>query len=175
MNLDEYDLFRTNKCSLRECSRDDSKPDHVQYMTDSMLNVVNFDMVKRKYTNGLGHSEDDAASVDTLMQRGKDVVFVEFKNGKVNNRNLNDKIRDSLLIFLDITGEKLSDMRDHAIFILVSNEKDNQSKHQIGNTFMRKGGQELVLHGVEKWETLYFQEVHTYNKSEFADYLNEKQ
>lgn len=171
MKLDDYPIFSRNKCSLKECSRDDHNPSDIQYMTESGLQAVNFDFVKREYANCLHHSEDHVASVDTVMQKDDHIVFIEFKNGTVQNRNISDKIRDSLLIFMDITGQHLSDMRRQAEFILVSNEKKNQSKNSIGKDLMKKGNQEFRLHGLGKYETLYFRRVHTYGQAEFDQYL----
>lgn len=43
IKLDDYDIFRENKKSLRELSKDDSDPNDVQYMTDVPMDAVDFD------------------------------------------------------------------------------------------------------------------------------------
>ena len=101
IDLNDYPIFRENKETLRETSKDDSNASLVHYMTDSEMEVVNFDQVKRCYVNALGLSENNASSVDALVQFADCIAFVEFKNGKVNNRNVKDKIRDSLLMFTE--------------------------------------------------------------------------
>lgn len=53
------------------------------------------------------------------------IAFVEFKNGRVKNQNVKNKLRDSLLIFLDVTGKTISYTRKHADFIVVYNAEEN--------------------------------------------------
>ena len=53
----------------------------------------------------------------------------------------------------------------------MSNEKKNQSRNDIGKDLMKKGNQEFRLHGLGKYETLYFRRVHTYDQAEFDQYL----
>ena len=92
-------------------------------MTESQIEAVNFDKFKTKYTNDLRLSEECAASADALLQTDTGLAFVEFKNGKVNNRNVKDKIRDSLLLFCDFTQKTISYTREHVDFIVVYNEE----------------------------------------------------
>lgn len=105
INLELYSILWDNRESLRETSKDDSDPNDIQYMTSSETEVVNFDLVKRCYVNGFGLSEDAITSVDAIVPLEDRILFVEFKNGKVNNRNIKDKARDSLLVFLEIIGK----------------------------------------------------------------------
>ena len=87
INLDDYPLFRDNKDTLKKLSKDehDGKESNAIYMTQSELLAVDFDKVKRIYANTLGHSEDDAFSVDGLSHTENELVFIEFKNGKFQN------------------------------------------------------------------------------------------
>ena len=154
-------------------------------MTDSLLEVVDFDLVKRRYLNGLGMSEDRAASVDALVVKGDVIVFIEFKNGKVNNRNVKDKIRDSLLIFNDITEKNLTYTRNKAELIVVYNEEKNPLPNQLRKEKMQetpsriaiaehlfsKANQEFIRFDLERYENLYFKAVHTYSKDKFSEYL----
>jgi len=52
---------------LKQTSMDDSIKDEIQYMTESQMEVIDFDMVKRYYANSLGCSEECAASVDAIF------------------------------------------------------------------------------------------------------------
>ena len=102
-------------------------------------------------------SEECAASVDALLETDENIAFVEFKNGKVNNRNIKDKIRDSLLLFCDLTKQTISDTRKNLDFIVVYNEEKNPLPNQfkkqavsdapsriaIGKYFLGKGNEEL--------------------------------
>ncbi len=107
MNLKDYWQFNNGKVrtSLQSVSAGGSDGDHKQFMTDSDAEVVNFDLVKRAYMNSFGASEDDAKSIDALFQADissveDDAIYmVEFKNGKIESRDIDRKSRDSVLIF----------------------------------------------------------------------------
>jgi len=186
INLEQYPLFAENKATLKQTSMDDSIKDEIQYMTESQMEVIDFDMVKRHYANSLGCSEECAASVDALFTANNDrIVFVEFKNGKVNNRNIKDKLRDSLLIFSDVTRKTASYTREHADFIVVYNAEKNSgavkqqqkelpvspSRVAIGNWVCAKAKEELVLFDLGKYAPIYYRMVHTYSRKQFEEYL----
>lgn len=185
MNLNDYTLFRDNKTTLKETSKDDSDKMNVQYLTESNLSVVDFDRVKTCYANQYGCSEEAVASVDALTVWKNQIAFVEFKNGKVNNRNIKDKLRDSLLIFGDITGSTVLTARENAVFIVVYNQEknplpnqqkkektqDSVSRNKIGDYIAGKANKELILFDLERYMGLYFREVHAYTQEQFADYL----
>lgn len=184
MDLDQYELFAENKTTLMKASEDDSG-DAVCYMTESKVEAVDFDMVKRHYANARGCSEECAASVDALLSDHNTVAFIEFKNGRVNNRNIKDKLRDSLLIFLDITGKTVSYTRENAELIVVYNRDKNagqmkqkngdmllsESRIAIGKYFKAKANEELVLFDIGKYAPIYYNKVHTYTAEEFEQYL----
>lgn len=186
IDLKSYNIFVKNKKTLKETSKDDSNPADIQYMTESELEVVDFDMVKRDYVNTLGLSEDNAASIDAVVQFEDHIAFVEFKNGKVNNRNIKDKARDSLLIFSDITKKSTTFTRDKVDFIVVYNSEKNPLPNQmkkaklqespsriaIARHFMEKAQKELILFDLERYEKLYFRKVHTYSTDMFEKYLS---
>ena len=92
---------------------------------------TNFDLVKQKYLNNLGHSENDAQSVDALTQTEKAIVFIEFKNGRVHNSDVKTKIRDSLLIYCDITKSTISTTRADSVLVLVYNLESNPIPNQL--------------------------------------------
>lgn len=186
IDLEQYPLFAENKTTLKQTSMDDSMKAEIQYMTESQQEVIDFDMVKRHYANSLGCSEECAASVDALFSTNDDrIVFVEFKNGKVNNRNVKDKLRDSLLIFSDVTGKTVSYTREHADFIVVYNKEKNfgavkqqqkdlslsPSRVAIGNWVCAKAKEEFVLFDLGKYATIYYRTVHTYSREQFEEYL----
>ena len=183
-----YDVFSDYKSTLKECSKDNSDPKNVKFMTESQLEVINFDGIKTKYTNDLALSEICAASVDALLQMDEDLAFVEFKNGKVDKRNVKDKARDSLLMLCDLMKRTISYTREHLDFIVVYNEErnpqpnqlkkqavlDSPSRTAIGKYFLSKGNEELIRFDLERYKHLYFREVHTYTKAEFDKYIEEK-
>ena len=185
INLDSYAIFRDNRKTLRETSKDDSNPNDIQYMTSSETEVVNFDLVKRHYVNKLNLSEEVATSVDAIALLEDGILFIEFKNGKVNNREIKDKARDSLLIFLEIIGENIAFSRSNVDFVVVYNlEKnplprqvqkgqlqDTPSRVSIADHFMGKARKEFICFDLERYERLYFRNIHTYSKKRFEEYL----
>lgn len=187
INLNDYKIFSSNISNLKELSKDDSDKDNIFYMTDSLKGAVDFDAVKTDYLNGMKKSEECATSVDGIFKTSKHMVFVEFKNGNMKNekRKVKDKIRDSLLMFCDITGKHIADTREWLEFILVYNIDKNPIRNQsvkntvqesysrleIAKYFTNKAKEEFIRFDLEKYKTLYFKDVHTYSKSEFDEYL----
>lgn len=185
----DYKIFSDNLSNLKEISKDDSDKENIDYMTDSLKEAVNFDAVKTEYTNGLNLSEENATSVDGIFEMSNHLIFIEFKNGNMKNqkRSVKDKIRDSLLIFCDITGKQVKDTREWLEFILVYNVEKNPMPHQvtkeetevqesvsrtnIAKYFSSKAKKEFIRFDLEKFKDLYFYDVHTYSKEEFAEYL----
>lgn len=169
------------KSTLKELSLDNSNKDDIKYMTESELQAINFDLVKRKYANNLGLSEEKAHSVDAIVIIKKQNLdcFIEFKNGKIDGktkRNIRDKIRDSLLIYGDIALKNVSYTRKNTIFVLVYNEEKNgrgKSLDKFTSHLMNKAQTEEKRFGLEKFENLYFKEVHTYTEKQFDNFLKE--
>lgn len=185
INLELYPILLDNRKSLRETSKDTSDPNDIQYMTSSEMEVVNFDLVKRHYANGFGLSEEVVTSVDAIVPFENGILFVEFKNGKVNNREIKDKARDSLLIFLEIIGEDLAFSRGNIDFVVVYNLEKNPlprqgqkgqlqetpSRVSIANHFMEKAKKEFICFDLERYERIYYRNIHTYSKERFEEYL----
>ncbi len=192
INFDDFEIFRENLSTLRKLSMDDSDALGIQYMTDSEMEAVDFDAVKTEYMNQLGLSEENAASIDAIVDHmgNRNIIFIEFKNGNMKNekRKVKDKIRDSLLIFNDITGKNITYSRQWIDFILVYNlEKnpvpnqltkrsvqDSASRYEIAKYFLGKGNKELIRFDLERFEKLYFRSVHTYSKKEFEIFLQKQ-
>lgn len=164
------------KTTLKETSKDDSDKNNIVYMTNSDLSVTNFDLVKTKYTNSLKLSEENATSVDALVQKDGIVYFIEFKNGVLKSsvkRDVREKIRDSLLIYNDIKNITITDNRNSAIFILVYNEDKNKNKSEpVVDPVMKLAKQEIISFGMDKFKNLFFKEVHTYTEAQFEAFLN---
>lgn len=171
------------KSTLKEASKDNSDKDNIVFMTESDLEVISFDAIKTKYANALNLSEDVAHSVDALLVKEQnldnDIFFIEFKNGKVDGkikRNIANKVRDSLLIYNDIQTVSISDLRKHAVLILVYNESKNIEGHHrdyIAQSVMSFAKEELIRFDLERFKHLYFREVHTYTENQFEEFLKE--
>ena len=185
IKLELYPILLDNRESLRETSKDDSGPNDIQYMTSSETEVVNFDLVKRHYVNGFGLSEDAITSVDAIVPLEDRILFIEFKNGQVNNRNIKDKARDSLLVFLEIIGENIAFSRSNIDFIVVYNLEKNPlprqvqkgqlqetpSRDSIADHYMGKAIKEIICLDLERYQRLYNRNIHTYSKERFEEYL----
>lgn len=191
IRMEECKIFTNCMSELKELSRDSSKSEPDCYMTESAFMAINFDKVKTRYLNDLKLSEESASSVDGILQNDNEIIFVEFKNGKMKNEKskVRDKIRDSLLIFCDITQSTISDIRKFGTFILVFNEEKNPISQQgkgeinpqetapslvkIAEHFSDKAKEEFIRFGFEKYKKFCFKEVHTYSKERFETYIKE--
>ena len=177
INIDDYPLFASNRSTLKETSKDDS---NTEYMTESEMEVINFDKVKEDYVKNL--SVKGVASLDTLAVYKDRLELIEFKNGCLVKREkeeklerIGNKIRDSLLLFCDIVNKNISHTRNHVDFILVYNEFKNPitSKEIIALRVTQRGGGEFIRFGLEGFEGLYFRDVHTYTEKQFKAHLGE--
>lgn len=184
MDFESYRILQDNRESLKETSKDDSDPSDIKYMTSSEKLVVNFDLVKRYYVNALGRSENTITSVDAIVPLENRILFVEFKNGEVNNRNVKDKLRDSLLVFLDIIEKNINFSRENIDLVVVYNLERNPfprkkqkgelqetpSRVAIADYVMEKAQEEFIRFDLERYKRIYFRDVHTYSKEQFDEY-----
>lgn len=177
-------IFKKNMSTFKETSydKDGEKPG---YMTDSQIQVINFDKVKDCYIKNLALSNTPCSNDALYFGKDNKIFFVEFKNGVLDERprrnfNICKKIYDSLLIFNDIVNKNISFCRENLYFILVYNESKNRreacrteqeesSKAIISKKIHKKAKKKFVRFGLDRFEKLYFKEVFTYTESEFED------
>lgn len=180
----KFGIFEKHKDTLMNLSVDSSRNEP---MTTSRLQAVNFDKVKTVYLKSLDPSGECAKSVDALLINSSRRVLIEFKNGQVKSNEIKTKIRDSLLIFCDITGETISKLRKTLQFVLVYNPvacpistqemkqnkiQESQSRDAIAKYTFSKSGEEYIRFDLERFKSFYFKAVHTYTKQEFEVFLN---
>lgn len=172
ISIDGFPLF-SERDTLHNLSKDTAS-DPVAYMTDSDWSAVSFDRVKTKYMNDLGLSEENAKSVDALLQNEKETVFIEFKNGKTSNisKSIKDKVRDSVLMFTDITKCDLEYLRKNVSLVVVYNEDNDKARLEVSKGILALGNEELIRFDLERYKNFLFKRVHTYTKAEFSNYLN---
>lgn len=183
IELKAYEIFKDSVATLKEVSLD---TEHGESMLNDTVDVINFDRVKRKYTNQLGHSENDASSVDALAYNEDTLFFIEFKNGQVKNNDIKNKIKDSLLIFNDIVQKNISYTRKCTELIIVYNLESNPMPHQyekknssdsaligISKHVAKLAGKEFIRFNTERYQSLYFKAVHTYTVSEFKLFMQD--
>lgn len=121
-----------------------------------------------------------------FCKKGNLECFIEFKNGnlKKETKSIREKIRDSLLIFCDITSKTISYTRANVILIVVYNELntkmprdpkrkicESESMGAIKDFLVDKSKSEIILFDLDKYERLYFKEVHTYTVDQFENYV----
>lgn len=177
-------IFKKNMSTFKETSYD-KDGEEPGYMTDSQIQVINFDKVKDGYIKNLALSNTPCSNDALYFGKDNKIFFVEFKNGVLDERprrnfNLCKKIYDSLLIFNDIVNKNISFCRENLYFILVYNESKNRreackteqeesSKAIISKKIHKKAKKKFVRFGLDRFEKLYFKEVFTYTESEFED------
>ncbi len=178
---DKVELFKNNLSSFKETSKD-TDSGNVVYMTQSEVQVVNFDKVKEKYIKGM-KLKGTPCSIDALyISETGEYSFVEFKNGVMKAEkiyNVYNKIYDSLLIFNDIIQTNISFCRENVNFILVYNgsknpeegtsESNDSSRVKIAKHFTNKAGKHFVRYNMDKYKKIYFKDVFTYTEEEFEN------
>lgn len=121
-----YDEFIAITTSLKETSKDPSRPD--AYMTELEHEVINFDEVKNRYLRDLNPRPCDIPlSNDALIKKDDKWIFIEFKNGVITNRENGEvkmKLFESILMFLDLIDKTIEYSRQNVIYVLVFNEQE---------------------------------------------------
>ena len=188
ININNYKFFKNNLSTLKEISKDDSET-IVEYMTESILPVVNFDGVKTEYLKSFHLSDELAKSCDGLLCLNDKDIFIEFKNGKsINAYEIKIKIKESLLILTAIIApDEIFEIKNKGAFILVYNKDKNPiTKQEIKQKGIQEspsrdfliryslniGGKEFIRYGLEKFDK-FFNEVHTYCQEDFEKYIKQ--
>ncbi len=176
----DVDIFKQCFDCLKETSKDASDKKHVNYMTNSEIETINFDKVKDCYISKYGFVNFGYCSIDALLvykSTPNKAAFIEFKNGDISKtRALNEvknsvckKIRDSVLILLHLLGKDIKFVVENIDFILVYNDNHQTS---IGNhiTSLAKESP-FTRFKFGNFERVYFRKVYTLSKEQFEEYL----
>lgn len=182
--FNDIPIFKDCMTTFKETSydKDGKEPG---YMTNSEIQVINFDKVKNCYVKDMSLSSIPCSNDALYIGKNNKIFFVEFKNGDLEKNkkmvfNVYNKIYDSLLIFNDIVHQNISFCRENLYFILVYNESKNSSeeretkqedspKAKISKSIHNKAKKKFVRFGFDKFEKIYFKEVFTYTESEFEN------
>ena len=183
------ELLMRCECSLSDVSLDDQN--NVS-MVNSDKKVYNFDLFQTRYFH-LFNQRKPLASLDALVENEDDWYFIEFKNGKYDNKvgkSIKEKISPSLLTFLDVIGETLTFSRKNINFVLVYNAHKNKaygnlmSKDEIQSSEERNKikihlkslskNKSFCLFGLSRYKSVYFRDVFAYNELEFLRFIEEK-
>lgn len=140
---------------------------------NSSYKGINFDKVKEEYCKK--HKTKESQSNDSIFTLNGQDYFVEFKDTEeLDGKDLHRKIRDSLLIYLDIIDEKLSIARESLGYILVykKNMEYYNVKRKIKNLADHKDKGERDVCSIRKnCLGLYFNDVKFMGPQEFLDAL----
>jgi len=187
IDIEKNDLFENSKSTLRKTSMDGPGGSNAkQYMSESDLEVYDFDKIKRKHTGALHVSHPKSSDAFYINKTQSEMFLIEFKNGRLGKigqcdsckrefygkREVWIKIFDSLLILAELLSISISDARNKLGYILVYNDDKNPlseegteaiGKYVIGD----RGEDKFVVFGLGRFEKLYFKSVHTVTKDEF--------
>lgn len=87
IRYNEIEIFRNNISTLKRTSLDDENTVK-QYMTDAEVSVIHFDRVKKAYVRSLEPKPKFLPCSSDALYIGREgsVSFIEFKNGKINDK-----------------------------------------------------------------------------------------
>ena len=185
INIGEHPILKKYINTLKETSLD-GESSIAEYMTESQIEVVDFDKVKEEYAGNL-HLSIRPTSNDALhIAAGSNDTFIEFKNGSLwqekKRAEVRSKIYNSVLMLTDIIGENISYTRKHLNYILVYNEtknpdeeninektevQDSQAREEISKSIFKLAKDRKIGFGLDKFKGYCFKEVATYTKEEF--------
>ncbi len=173
-------IFEECKDTLRKTSKDDDGFSLLENQNFEKIDdvVINFDLVKQKFCNSNNTTEECFKSADALIYSNKSgkIQFVEFKNGKVENPNVKSKLKDSLLIFLEIADKRLEFSRENLDYILVYNPDKLKSKTEspamdgFGNTLGQHAKKEVIKFGLGIYKGFCYKDVFTFSPKDFMSY-----
>ena len=137
--------FRDCGTTLHKASYDS---DQKEYMCDSSMQIFNFDGLKKWYVKKyMPKQAQKPCSNDALWLDVDHAVFIEFKNGKIDEEGNNKiifKVYDSLLMLFDDKfdlsycrpdfKQNISYTREHMDYILVYNADKYDEDHHTTQT-----------------------------------------
>ena len=143
-----------------------------EYMTESSLEVINFDKVPNEFSRGK-HWAGVPKSNDALYIDSPLWTFIEFKNardGKLDQVDIYRKIYDSIMMLLELgIVPDMDFVRNHIGYILVCRAKKPKNLAVIHNYAQNRAKSETILFGLRKLKDYLLAEVHTYSPEEFEE------
>lgn len=165
------DVFADLCCSLKRTSKDDTNG---QYMTESKLQVINFDRVPKIYAKGKNWKGVPKSNDALYIDHNGQWYFIEFKNGQIRKDEIYRKIYDSIIMSLELGAvSNLDFIRQNCQYILVYNDEKisgiqhSVSRTDISNYVFSLAKTEKKLFGVQDFEQYLIKEAHTYTIDEF--------
>lgn len=157
-----------------------SKDQDVTFV-ESNFKGINFDKVTAQYfiNNRVGDAEGEKKNKGSYPSKSNDSVveynnmdyFVEFKNSMYpKKKELYGKIRDSMLVYLDIMDEKLSYARKNLGYILVFQKHEGFNRFENGLKNLAKEKMEYASIRTN-CKGVYFKDVLFMSAEEFKKFV----
>lgn len=197
MRLLEYtDYVKTLKEISIDTSRKDEEGNSI-YMTSCLKEAVDFDDFLEKYFKMNNEKVRKPESVDVYCLLDEKPCFIEFKNGKVDRKNVHNKVGHSLAVALMNENIMPREFREKGIFILVYNREAERYSEENSENFAESGylranqsikspsldkiyeylgkkqKEPIVLYGLNTYKGTYFAETMTMDKEIFNQYIEE--
>lgn len=163
------DIYLRHRSTLKQASYDSAKREYM--VEDETIPVYNYDDVVGEYASR-GHLSYTPYSNDALYIDDSRIVFIEFKNGGVREKDLMTKAYDSLLVLFDhdmgLEWQRadfhgnISFSRGNVDLILVWNDPHDDPKKRIGNHIRGKG-----MFGLSDLKRYLYKDVQVMSTTEF--------
>lgn len=185
MTQDMIDKLPKELNKMKTLKRISADTTNGQFMVESTLKVINFDLFSREYSSKfhipVQPKTNDALYID---QFGK-WFFIEFKNGSLKQADIYRKIYDSLIMLNEFGLVSWDFCRKNITYILVYNEDEyneqyvndlqkSTSRTRIHTAIRNKANKARQLYGIDKLKGYMFEDTYTYNEMEFITNFVEK-
>lgn len=110
--------------TLKDISYDS---DNKEYVTDSLIEVVDFDEYQETYLKSIDSKYKKPCFVDALCTLNGDWCFIEFKNGRIDSRQIDEKVVNSVIVVMVKEDIKPSGLKKHSKLIVVYNAEHEQN------------------------------------------------
>lgn len=163
--------------TISEMSKNEEKP-----LVNSSIKGINFDKLTEYYFRNKNLKDVTPSNDSVIKFKGMD-YFVEFKDSKGRNFKKKDiyrKIISSLLVYLDITDQKVASIKDSLGYILVYNPYKDSSNDNSRERIHKKLGKLAEKKQFDdkykikvNYEGLYFKDTLFFTPKGFNDEINE--
>lgn len=136
-------------------------------------NLSNEVIKKEKYKGFNFSKAKQYKSNDAIWSCNGINYFIEFKNmSDLGSKDLKTKIKESMLVYLDIVDERISIAKENLGYILVYNPGSLYRIHKNLKGFANEKFDKYGL--ISNFEDLYFKDVLIMSKEEFEVFLRNK-